>query len=181
MNGYIRVVVCVSAALLLWAASACSRDDKDTGGAGEPLVAEPKLLEFPPELRAEDPAVNGFITEVIETCAAGDYEAFRMLWSAHDDPFPRDQFYQAWRLVRRVRILALRAFRDADGGRLMYAARARVELEPTVEEPQRTVTILITKEDGRWRLTRPPASLPEGLLEPDASPSAAGATTTQPG
>ena len=36
------------------------------------------------------------IAEVIETCASGDYEAFRLLWSARDDPFPRDQFHRAW-------------------------------------------------------------------------------------
>ena len=163
--------------LLSLAVPGCREDD--TGGEVAPPAPppEPELLEFPPELRAEDPAVNAFITQVIETCAAGDYEAFRLLWSAHDDPFPRDQFYQAWRLVRRVKILALRTFREAKTGELVYAARALVQLDPTVEEPERTVTILITQEDGRWGLTQPPTSLPEGLFEPEATPKT---PTTQP-
>jgi hypothetical protein len=156
---------------------ACRRDDEAGTGSAAGLPTSPELLEFPLELRAEDESVNAFIVEVIETCASGDYEAFRLLWSARDDPFPRDQFHRAWQSVRRVKVVGLRQVKDADSGRLLYAARALVELDPTVRDPQRDVTILIVKEDDRWRLTRPPASLPEKLFEPTP---AGRSPTTQP-
>lgn len=156
---------------------ACRRKE---GVGKEPVVnppPEPELLDFPLELRAEDETVNAFIVEVIETCASGDYEAFRLLWSVHDDPFPRDQFYKAWQSVRRVEVVGLRQVKKAETGETLYAARAQVDLDPTVRDPRRDVTILIIWEDGRWRLTRPPASLPENLFEPTAPASA---PTTQP-
>ncbi len=161
--------VVVIIAVLAAATLSCSRDEPDQAAAPPAPPPEAELLDFPMDLRAEDPAVNAFITRVIETCAAGDYEAFRLLWSAHDDPFPRDQFYQAWRLVRQVKILALRAFREAKTKEPVYVAQARVELDTSVDEPVRTVIIMLTKEDGQWRLTQPPASLPERLFAPEAT------------
>jgi hypothetical protein len=167
----------LGAAVLAAGVSGCRRDDEVGKGPATGPAAGPELLDFPLELRAEDESVNAFIAEVIETCASGDYEAFRLLWSARDDPFPRDQFHRAWQSVRRVKVVGLRQVKDADSGRLLYATRALVELDPTVRDPQRDVTILIVKEDDRWRLTKPPASLPENLFEPTP---AATSPTTQP-
>lgn len=165
------------AVLLAAAVGGCRKEEPGESSRAVSLPPEPQLLEFPADLRADDETVNAFITEVIETCASGDYDAFRLLWSANDDPFPREQFHRAWRSVRQVKILGLKAVRDAGSGEIGYAAWALVELDPEVREPQRDVKILVKKEDGRWRLTRPHRSVPEDLFEPTATPEP---PTTQP-
>ncbi len=132
---------------------------------------EPEILDFPKALHAKDATVNTFVRRVIETCASGDYDAFRLLWSARDDPFPRDQFHRAWQSVRRVRIVSLRPVREAETGRLFYAVRAQVELDPAVREPQRDVTIILASEDGHWRLTATTSRVPDALFEPPAPSS----------
>ncbi len=171
--------ILTAAVLGIVAAGGCRREETaPPAGGGAPPPA-PELLIFPPELRAEDERVNQFLVTVLDTCASGDYEAFRMLWSASDDPFPREQFHRAWRSVRQVTVLGLRAVRDADTGQIGYAAWARVELDPAVREPQREVRILLKQEEGQWRLTHPPAPLPDDLF-PTTAPANAGATT-QPG
>ncbi|MCH8147831.1 MAG: hypothetical protein IH987_07535, partial [Planctomycetes bacterium] len=40
------------------------------------------VLTFPPELKVADATVNEFVTEAMHTCANGDYDSFRLLWSA---------------------------------------------------------------------------------------------------
>ena len=150
--------------LLPVAAGTCRRAADDPGP--QPPDPEPEILDFPDALHAKDPTVNTFVRRVIETCASGDYDAFRLLWSARDDPFPRDQFHRAWQSVRRVRIVSLRPVREAATGRVFYAVRAQVELDPAVREPQRDVTIILAFEDGHWRLTAPTNRVPDALFEP---------------
>ncbi len=155
----------------------CRREEAGENSGPVSLPPEPQLLEFPADLRVDDETVNAFIVEVIETCASGDYEAFRLLWCANDDPFPREQFHRAWQSVRQVKLLGLKAVRDAGSGEIGYAAWALVKLDPEVREPERDVKILVKKENGKWRLTRPRTSLPEDLFEPTATPEP---PTTQP-
>ncbi len=141
-----------------------------------PPAPEPEILDFPEALHAKDPTVNTFVRRVIETCASGDYDAFRLLWSARDDPFPRDQFHRAWQSVKKVRIVSLRPVREAESGNLFYAVRAQVELDPTVREPERDVTIIFASQDGHWRLTAPTKRMPDALFESPAPP----ASSSQP-
>ena len=147
----------------------CEREEQPEVEAGPP--PEPEILDFPAELRVEDETVNAFIRDVIQTCASGDYEAFRMLWSARDDPFPRDQFERAWQSVQKVTINGVRAVLNPRDGSKLYAVGARVELDPTVREPVREVVILLTWETNQWRLTMPPAGLPHNLFDTEAATS----------
>ena len=169
-----------TALLLAVAAVGCERGEQPATEAAPP--PEPELLHFPARLQAQDETVNTFIRDVIHTCASGDYDAFRMLWSVRDDPFPRDQFHRAWQSVQKVTIEAVRALRNPRDGSLIYAVRARVELGPDLREPLRDVVILLTGENNQWRLTMPPEGLSDDLFEdhsptsqPDAQASPAGA------
>ena len=156
-------------ALLAAGVGGCEREEIP---AAEPVPPpEPQILDFPAELRAQDESVNLFIRDVIDTCASGDYDAFRMLWSARDDPFPRDQFHRAWQSVQKVTVKALRPLVNPNDGSTLYAVRAWVELDPTVREPQRDVVILLTWENNQWRLTVPPEGLSDELFETEAPTS----------
>jgi len=155
----------LSLALVLLIVSACRRSGEAQPPSGPPPAQEPQILDFPAELHAEDESVNAFVRQVIETCASGDYDAFRLLWSARDDPFPRDQFHRAWQSVQKVKIVSLRPFRAPETRELLYAVRAHVRLDPSVREPERDVTILLVRNGGRWQLTSPPRDVPDGLFE----------------
>jgi len=166
--------------LLVAITAGCEPGDESEPGAA--IVEERQILDFPTELHADDQSVNAFVREVIETCASGDYEAFRLLWSIRDDPFPRDQFYRAWQSVHKVEVTGMRKMRNPADQGIVYAVAARVDLDPGVREPQRRVVILLIKEKDAWRLTRPPEGLAEELFEsrpatsqPTSAPGAGGA------
>jgi hypothetical protein len=133
------------------------------------------VLDFPAEIHVEDESVNEFIGQVISICTAGDYEAFRLMWSAKEEPFPRDDFHKAWRSVRRVKVLALRKVMDEEKN-LMYVARANVELDPDIREPHREVIIMMVREDNQWRMRQPPKHVVQALFGKPAPTSQPGET-----
>lgn len=70
-----------------------------------------EVLSFPAEFRSDNEAVNDFVTRSMKVSAAGDYEAFRLLWSVHDEPISQQEFMEGWRAVREIRVKALRKVR----------------------------------------------------------------------
>lgn len=138
------------------------------------------LLVFPDELRVEDTAINDFVTQAMEACAAGDYEAFRLLWSVRDDPLPRAEFEQGWKAVETIRIRALEKVMlapDPDSGRsdtqAVYTLYAHVELDPTLQshgvETQREVILMMVRERDEWRLARAPKAMRTWIRERHAA------------
>jgi hypothetical protein len=134
------------------------------------------LLVFPDELLVEDTAINNFVTQAMEVCAAGDYEAFRLLWSVRDDPLPRAEFEQGWKAVETIRIRALEKVMlapDPDSGRAeaqaVYTVYAQVELDPSLQshgvEARREVILMMVRERDEWRLARAPNAMRTWIRE----------------
>jgi len=128
------------------------------------------LLVFPERLHVEDAAVNEFVEHAMAVCAAGDYEKFRLLWSAGHDPLPRDEYEQGWQAVQRIEMRALELVILASGsrgepprGENAYVVLAEVNLDPAhpaaEHEPRREVVMMLVHEQGAWRL----ADAPRGL------------------
>ena len=138
------------------------------------------MIDFPPSVQADDPAVNAFVREAIGTCVGGDYERFRLLWNVREDPFPRGEFERGWKAVRKVTVVAVQKMRNppeggAFEGKYLYYVHGRVELDASVPDPRREVLLLIVREGEQWRLARAPRYLRQQVLgeengEP-ASPS----------
>ncbi len=144
------------------------------------------MLEFPEALQTDDLALNECVRRVVEACAAGDYQAFRKLWTSQDDPFPQEQFFKAWQFLRRVEIVELRSARHPQTGEILYVGKAHVLLDPTLKEAERDVTMLFVKEQDGWRLTTPPESLPDDFFDettgsPPEPRSAATPSNSPPG
>lgn len=152
------VVVIATAAGLI----GCERKTESANKPPE-VATEVSLIDFPPEVQADDPAVNQFAREIIETCAGGDYERFRLLWTVKEDPFPRRQFERGWKALKKVRVLALQKMKTPQGEYLYYI-HARVELDESMPEPTREVVLLMIKENDRWRLASAPAHLRKKVL-----------------
>ena len=151
---------------------ACRRDEPEKTSAAAPssgaaISKQPDLLVFPDELRVADATVNEFVTKAMTTCAAGDYEDFRLLWSVREDPLPREEFEQGWHAVQTIKVRALeKVMLDADpnAGRTepetVYALLTEVTLDPAQragqKEPQRHVVLMLAREHEQWRIAHAP-------------------------
>ncbi|MBN1514916.1 MAG: hypothetical protein JXB13_23095 [Phycisphaerae bacterium] len=157
----------------------CDRQEPVDEGRAVPPERGARV-DFPAELQPDDPSVVSFMRRVIDTCVEGEYDAFRLLWSAREDPYPRDAFERGWRAVQRVTFVHVKKFRRRAEGDVAYGVRARVELDDSVPEPRRDVVFLIIHEAGQWRLARPPAGLSEQLAGAPGAGSDEADAATQP-
>ena len=176
-------------AMLLPAFSACRRDTQAESSPDSAEADQPKtVFVFPEELHVDDDSVNTFVNRAMNTCAGGDYEAFRLLWSAREDPLPRDEFEEGWKAVQEIRVRGLEPARlaaDPSAGfpepRLVYGVLADVAFDPTHraarEEPQRRVVLMLTREHDEWRLGRAPKSMRAWMTDKVESAEVTSATT----
>jgi len=146
----------------------CRQAPDDNQPEPQPEVATPTVeLVFPDALKVDDTSANAFVERVIQACARGEYDAFRLLWSARDEPLPREEYEEGWQAIQRIEILALqevlleRGSGAKNGGReLVYAMVMRVALDPAhraaKDEPERNVVLMLVREHDAWRLSRAP-------------------------
>ncbi len=161
----------------------CERQDVVVRSQPAPVVAPQPLQEilvFPDSLRVADEAVNEFVGFAMNECAGGDYERFRLLWRATDDPLPRDEYEQGWQAVERIELRALEEVvlagqhqEDSYAGETAYVVLAGVSLDPNhragKREPFREVILLIVNEQSKWRLAKAPNALKTWVREHVAS------------
>lgn len=186
----------ISLAIALFVAvmtPACRRDEPEKTSATAPSSGavnskQPGLLVFPDELRVADSTVNEFVTKAMTTCAANEYEAFRLLWSARETPLPREEFEQGWHAVQTIKVRALeKVMLDADpsAGRAepetVYALLAEVSLDPAQKmgqkEPQRHVVLMLTREHEQWLLAQAPKPMRDWVKKKSATPGESVPTT----
>lgn len=156
---------------ILTAGVACRRSapaetESSSNSVKEPVREEPRL-QFPEDLNAKDPSVNDFVTHAMLTATSGDYDAFRLLWSAREEPMAREEFLQGWDAVRQVRVRALEKIVIAQENATenspqadMYAVFVEVSLDPehraAKDKPQREAILVMVREQNRWALLRAP-------------------------
>ena len=134
----------------------------------EPEAAREELIAFPYELHVADADLNEFVMQALRICLAGDYEAFRLLWTAKQEPVARAQFDFGAYAVKQIRVLALERLRDQADDSTIYLFCVRIEFDtermPAEVEPSRTVVLLALWEADAWRLARAPKELRRWIL-----------------
>lgn len=163
------LLVCAAPVLFL---PGCRPEESNRGDDRPPVAEKPEveLLVFPDELRVADESVNSFMTRAMETCAAGDYNAFRLLWSAREEPLTAREFEEGWEAVREIRVRALERVLLAPEPdhaearpEVVYAAWAAVEFDPAHRagqvEARREVILMLVREHDEWRLARAPQAM----------------------
>ena len=178
-------------------ASGCRRGgDENASRRGDdmPIGEAPKadsVLVFPDDLRMADAGVNEFVARAMTTCAKGEYDAFRLLWSAREEPLPREEFEQGWQAVQTIRVRALEKVKLAPDARttppqdeVAYALLAEVSLDPTHKagqrEPQREVVLMLTREHDEWRLARAPKPMRNWVRDKVAQSSVSATDAVHP-
>lgn len=160
------------AAAILATFCGCARDEPESQAA--PAVERAVQVVFPAAVEVDDATVNDFVRTTIEACASADYDRFRALWGASEEPFTREQFERGWQTARRIEIHDIQPMRHPKDGSILYYVHAGVELAPQIREPKREVVLLIVKRGGHWRLAKAPETvrkrvLKEGAPRPDTS------------
>lgn len=187
-------------ALALIALGACRPGAVEGQSEGTAATADEQSRNrviFPQDREVDDPVVNQFMLDALDASARGDYEGFRLLWSARQAPLRREEFEQGWRAVRTIRVRAIEkvlisddkagsrtadAARDGEGAPpgeedISYVLLAEAEFDPNhpvgQRESRRDFVLLVTREEGQWRLGRAPPQVRNWLrnradLPPDA-------------
>lgn len=170
-----RVLTTLVIVLLMIVAPACRRDEPEKTSPTSSDAVKTKqadLLVFPSELRVADSTVNEFVTKAMTVCAAGEYEAFRLLWSVREDPLPRGEFEEGWQAVQTINVRALeKVMLDAgpNAGRNepeeVYVLLVEVALDSEhkagQKKPLRQVVLMLTREHQQWRLAQAPKPMRE--------------------
>jgi len=166
---------------------ACERDLPATPAVNEPIAAPAppaQRVVFPDSLRTDDAGVNRFISDALDICARGDYDAFRILWSARQDPISHEEFEQGWEAVRLIQVRAIEKVvlpdreatttsSDSTGGQgvvegtlapdVSIVVFIEVSLDPEHpagrRQPEREVVLLMVQENNGWRFGRAPKEL----------------------
>ncbi len=128
--------------------------------AQAPPERSPAVLVFPDEVHTDDPQVNELVSRALDVTAGQDYEEFRLLWAADDEPFARDQFERGWQSLKRISVDLIQKMRDPRDNVVFYALYARAELDPQEippdEEAKRDIVLVIRRENDQWRLAHAP-------------------------
>ncbi len=186
-------IACAVACLAHGCRPATEAPASGTQGSESTQAKQADLLVFPNDLRVADEAVNRFVTRAMTACSTGDYEKFRLLWSARESPLPREEFEEGWHAVQRIKVRVLQEVKleaDPAVGReapqTAYALLVDVSLDPTLKagqkEPVRHVVLMLVLENDEWRLAKAPKAMREWVKN-KVPPEPAGdkdLTLTQP-
>jgi hypothetical protein len=128
-------------------------------------------VDFPAELHSKNPDVNAVVRDAMTACIRGDYDAFRRLWSAKDEPIPRERFVNHFMAVESMIVRALEA--DPDPQREAFAVCVEVNFDKEklpvqhelYAEPRRLVIMLILREQNEWRFSAAPKAVRAYMAE----------------
>ena len=88
----------------------CRRDDDAESSVTDSPEVQPEspraVLNFPRELMVADATVNEFVAEAMKTCANGNYDSFRLLWSAREELITKREYERGWKAVLSMDIRA---------------------------------------------------------------------------
>lgn len=152
---------------------------------------------FPDALRCAEESVNEFVLNAMQTTTHGDYDSYRLLWSAFEKPLTRREYEEGWSAVKTVELRALQKVKvsgwpDVERGgeelTTVYLLAAAVSIDPQHrmarrQPPHRDVALMLVSEQGQWRLAEPPPRLRKWLrdfLTAKAGPSGEAVTPAAP-
>lgn len=168
----------------------CRRDKDKPAEAAPPADQKSAVqLDFPSEFRPEDPTIRDFIDHALRTCAAGQYDDFRLLWSAREEPLSRDDFVKSFRAVEAIRVRALEkalfAGDDPDvEPALVYVLFVEIRLDPARPVGDRgagrELVLMIVTENEKWRFARAPKAMRDWIKEKAGAPASADPNPTAP-
>ncbi len=150
--------------LILMQVIGCTAEPAD-GDKPESVTPPTDRLVFLESAGVDDPAVTHVVREAMSAMISGDYDRFRSVWVATEEPIKRDQFERRWQPVREVTVRAIKPMRHAETGDLLYYVDAKLKFDPESRQRHREILFLLVRRNGAWRLSRAPESLAHKIRE----------------
>ena len=167
--------------MLLTSASGCREEENAPATPpSKPATESATELIFPDSLRVADESVSIFVRTALGQCANGNYEAFRGLWSARQDPISRAEFEEGWQAVHRIEVRGLQKVllagdQDAAASEPVYVLLVEVALDPAAKAgkraPLREIVMMLVREHDQWRLANAPKTMRDWIKQQNAAPA----------
>ncbi len=137
-------------------AGCSSEPEIESAGADASLSAK---IDFPPSARADDDSVNSIVERALQACVRNQYEEFRSLWLATDEPVKKRHYEQKWQPVRHIVVRKVQPMRHAQDDSILYYVDVNLEFGRGSRKGERDIVFLVVKNNETWRLSRAPKSL----------------------
>lgn len=151
----------------IWVAA--GRGPIDPDGMGKTARGTPPSVTFAPGVTSGNEQVNAFVHDFIDLCRRGDYEQYRLRWTAYGTPVSGERFTAMWKFARKIVITQIIPL--PENIKVMhpaYVIRASVELDPKARVPSKEVEVMVQWEENRWAIA--PAPRLEGGPADEAEP-----------
>lgn len=127
----------------------------------------PPNVTFAPGVTSGNKDVDAFVDRFLGLCRRGDYDQYRLDWTAYGTPVSGERFTAMWKFARKVVITQIipvpehvKAMHPA------YVIKASVELDPKAKIATKDVEVMVQWEQNRWAIA--PAPRLESPAEPES-------------
>lgn len=148
-----------------WVSSGHGTSRPDGAGGTRVPHGTPPNVTFAPGVTSGNKEVDAFVDSFIGLCRRGQYEQYRLCWTAYGTPVSSDRFAAMWKSARKVVITQILPV--AENVKVMhpaYVIKATVELDPKAKIPTKDVEVMVQWEENRWAIA------PAPRLEPESAP-----------
>jgi len=143
--------------------------DKPPISEKDPKADRP-LVQFPQHLQTNEPSLNQFIVSALQTCATGDYDAFRQLFgSSFKPPGPAD-FERIWYQVQSVEVISVHAGQEEPPEYYVHAT-VKLRIPDRRDREKRDVVVAVVREADEWRMAQAPKEAIHKVLVVDSQPA----------
>ena len=160
------IAVCLSVVLAAIVVASLRGPGGGGGSAGPGMPAgTPPNVVFAPGVTSGNEGLNAFIRDFIALCQRGDYEQYRLCWTAYGTPMSSERFQVIWKFTRKVVINQIVPVPpDVKVMHPAYIIRGVAELDPKARVATKDVEVMVQWEDNRWAIA--PAPRLEGETPP---------------
>lgn len=142
-----------------------------------PQAPSASKVVFGPKSKCNDATVNAFVSETVERCAAGDYDAYRLMWTIDYRPASRKRFRQLAESIEQIEVKLVKQLQieSADGAieerdDPVYVCHVFVKINPDIQRKpgtkfeDRDLILLITRNVDSWQFEPAPDFVKDALL-----------------
>lgn len=139
----------------IWMASG-GTGRRGTSGVRIPGGNPPSVV-FADGVSSGNTEADEFIRNFIDLCRRGDYEQYRLCWTAYGMPMSGERFQTIWKFARKVVITRIIPVpRSIKVMHPAYVVRGYAELDPKARIATKDVEVMVQWEENRWAVAPAP-------------------------
>jgi hypothetical protein len=156
--GFLVVLASLSIALIALYLGAGRNPNRHAGSTRHLAPGQQPDVVFAEGVTSGREDVDEFIHHFTTLCKQGDYEEYRLCWTAYAMPVSRERFNKLYGFAKRITITDIVPAPKSDAkDKPAYLIRARAELDPKAAVPHKDVDLLVQWEENRWAVAPAPS------------------------